>query len=182
MSNTKTTTGIATKLALATPLALIGLAAAPHARADGIVPLVAQTTLVVGQQSTVDSFTTPGAGTVTVSLQNLNWPSPLSALSFSATTATESLWSTGGSGSMISSGGQFAVDSAGTYFAHIMASAADSGPWAGYGVYSLLMTFTPGASAVPLPASGWMLLTGLFVLVGLARTLRPLELMGTAKA
>jgi hypothetical protein len=183
----KTTTGmrLSAKLAMALPLALIGLAAAPHARADTIAPgsiLLAQTTLVVGQESTVDSFTTPGAGTISVSLENLNWLSPLSALSFSATTATDTLWSTSGSSSMVNADGQFTVGSAGTYFAHIMAKASNTGPWAGYGAYSLMLLFTPGTSPVPLPASGWMLLTGMLVLAGLARTVRPFELMGTAKA
>jgi hypothetical protein len=47
------------------------------------------------------------------------------------------------------------------------------------GLYSVLMTFAP---AVPLPASGWMLLTGMFVLAGLLRAVRPLELTGTVEA
>ena len=38
------------------------------------------------------------------------------------------------------------------------------------------------APTVPLPSSGWLLLTGMFVLAGLARAVRPLELMGTAAA
>jgi hypothetical protein len=172
------------KVALATPLALIGLATAPHARADSIPAptiLLGQTTLVVGTQATVDSFNTPGAGTVTVSLANLAWPAPLSALSFSATSANQVLWSTGGS-AMETGGGSFQVNSGGTYFAHIMATTSGSGPWGNYGLYSLLMTFTPGNSPVPLPAAGWLLLTGMFVLAGLARAARPFELLGTAKA
>jgi hypothetical protein len=43
------------------------------------------------------------------------------------------------------------------------------------------MTFSP-TPTVPLPSSGWLLLTGMFVLVGLARAVRPTELMGTAEA
>ena len=52
------------------------------------------------------------------------------------------------------------------------------------GLYSMLLTFTPSSSpTVPLPASGWMLLTGMFVLAGLARAMRrPIELTGTAPA
>ena len=65
---------------------------------------------------------------------------------------------------------------AGSYFANIMATASGA---MDMGLYSIRMTFTP---AVPLPSSGWLLLTGMFVLAGLARAVRPLELMGTAEA
>lgn len=162
------------KLGLLAPLALIGLSAAPHARADSI--LLAQTTLVNGSQSTVDSFTTPGAGTVTVSLQSLNWPADLAALSFSATSADQVLAYWNGGGTVTSEVTSFKVGE-GTYFAHILATAGSSS--LNLGLYSLIMTFTP---AVPLPASGWMLLTGLFVLGGLVRAVRPFELTGTAGA
>lgn len=164
------------KLALLAPLAMIGLAAAPHARADNI--LLAQTTLVNGTQSTVDSFTTSGAGVVTVSLQSLGWPAPLSALSFSATSADKTLAYWNGGGSIGSTVTTFDVGGPGTYFAHIMGTAGSSS--LNLGLYSLMMTFAP--SAVPLPAAGWMLLVGIFVLGGLARAIRPSELMGTAGA
>ena len=163
------------KLGLLAPLALIGMAAAPHARADSI--LLAQTTMVVGSNSTVDSFTTPGAGTVNVSLQNLAWPPPLSALSFSATTASQVLWY--GGGSMNNELASFNVGAAGTYFAHIMATAGGD---LNIGLYSLLLTFTPGTPSVPLPSSGWLLLIGMFALAGILRAARPFELMGTAEA
>src|SRR5581483_913989 len=148
----KTTKRLSLKLALAAPLAAIGLAAAPHANAESI--LLAQTTLVVGNESTTDSFTTSGAGTVTVSLQSLNWPAQLDALSFSATSASQVLWNAGGQ-HVNSEIGSFNIDGAGTYFAHIMATAGGA---LDVGLYSLLMTFTPGTSSVPLPSSGWMLL------------------------
>ena len=167
--------GSSLKLGLLAPLALMGMAAAPHARADSI--LLAQTTMVIGNESTVDSFTTPGAGTVSVSLQNINWPTPLSALSFSATSASQVLWN--GGGSMNNEVASFNVSSAGTYFAHIMATASGD---LNIGLYSLLMTFSPNSSPVPLPSSGWLLLIGLFVLAGVVRAARPFELMGTAEA
>jgi len=163
------------KLGLLAPLALIGMAAAPHARADSI--LLAQTTMVVGNESTVDSFTTPGAGTVSVSLQNINWPTPLSALSFSATSASQVLWN--GGGSMNNELASFNVGAAGPYFAHIMATAGGD---LNIGLYSLLLTFTPATNPVPLPPSAWLLLIGMFVLAGLVRAARPFELMGTAEA
>jgi hypothetical protein len=163
------------KIGLLAPVAAIGLAAAPHARADSI--LLAQTTLVVGSQSTVDSFTTSGAGTVSVHLANISWPMQLQSLSFAATSASQVLWS--GGGAMSNEGATFNVSSGGTYFAHIMATAQGA---LNIGLYSVLMTFTPSTSPVPLPASGWMLLTGMFVLAGLAWAARPAGLMGAAKA
>jgi hypothetical protein len=170
----KTTMRKSLKLGLVAPLALGALAVTPHAWADSI--LLAQTTLVVGSESTVDSFVAPTAGKVSVTLNSLNWPTPLSALSFSATSANQVLASWNGMG-MTSNTATFDVG-AGTYFAHIMATAGGA---LDLGLYSMMMTFSP-TSPVPLPASGWMLLTGMFVLVGLARATRPFELTGTARA
>jgi len=166
------------KLALVVPVALGALAAAPHARADSI--LMAQTTLVNGSVSTVDSFTTPGAGTVTVSLESLNWPAALNSLSFSATSASKVMASWSGTG-ISSNVAQFNVAGAGTYFTHILATAGGS---LDIGLYSMLLTFTPSGSPppVPIPASGWLLLTGVLVLGGLARAIRPVESTGIAPA
>ena len=167
----------ALKLAVLAPLALAAMAVAPHARADNI--LLAQTTLVTGTVSTVDSFTAPTAGTVTVNLQSLNWPASLNALSFSATSSNQVLASWSGTG-LASDVATFDV-TAGTYFTHIIATA---GGMLDMGLYSMMLTFTPSGSPppVPLPASGWMLLTAMFVLAGLARGMRPLELTGPARA
>jgi hypothetical protein len=176
MNTMKTTKTIrpSLKLGLLAPLALTCLSIAPHARAENI--LLAQTTLVSGSESSVDSFTAPSAGTVTVNLQSLNWPAELSALSFSATSANQVLAYWSGGGAVTSDVTTFNVGP-GTYFAHILATAASGG--LDIGLYSLMMTFTP---AVPLPPSGWMLLTGLFVLAGLARAVRPFELTESARA
>jgi len=160
------------KLALAATLALTALAAAPHARADSI--LLAQTTLVSGTESTVDSFTAPSAGYVTVSLASLNWPTALNALSFSATSSSQVLASWNGTG-LASDVATFQV-AAGTYFTHVMATAGGA---LDLGLYSMMLTFSP---TVPLPPTGWMLLTGLLVLAGVARMARPSELTGTAPA
>ena len=146
-------------------MGVFALLLAPQAWADTM--LLATTNLVSGSTADTFSFEAPSPGTVTVQLSNLAWPVPLSALSFSATTATSVLdsWSApgaAGSGEMES----FQVGS-GTYFAHVMATAGGS---LDLGLYSLMLTFTP--SAVPLSASSWMLLTGLLVLFGLIRTLR----------
>lgn len=174
---TMTTKRTSLKLALVAPVALATLAAAPHARADDI--LLAQTTLVTGTVSTVDSFTAPSSGTVTVNLQSLNWPASLNALSFSATSANQVLASWSGTG-LASDVATFNV-TAGTYFTHIIATA---GGMLDMGLYSMMLTFTPTGSPppVPLPASGWMLLTGVLVLAGLARAVRPFEFTGPVRA
>jgi hypothetical protein len=178
MKTIMTTKRTSLKLALLAPLALTVLAVAPHARADSI-PLLRQVTLVSGTESTVNSFTAPSAGTVTVNLQTLNWPASLNALSFAATSATQVLASWNGTG-LSSDTATFDV-AAGTYFTHVIATAGGS---LDLGLYAMLLTFTPtgGPPPIPLPASGWMLLTGLFVLAGLARAIRPFELTGTAAA
>lgn len=115
---------------------------------------------------------------MTAQLTGLDWPVPLSSLSFSATTATETLdsWSSSnpsphaldasGTGLSTPFVDTFQVG-AGTYFAHVMATAGGS---LDLGLYSLMLTFTP--SAVPLPAAVSMLLLGLLVLFALKRTLR----------
>ena len=158
------------------PLALACLAAAPSARAESV--LLAQTNIVSGTESTLETFSVAGSGSVTISLQSLSWPSPtsMSALSFAVTSSDKVLASWNGSG-FTGDTATFDVG-AGTYYAHITGTATSAG--LGLGLYSVLMTFAP--SAVPLPSSGWMLLTGLFVLAGLVRAVRPFELTGAAEA
>lgn len=174
---TITTKRTSLKLALAAPLALAALAAAPHAYANSV--LLAQSNLVSGNVATDSSFTVKSAGEVTVTLQNIAWPASLSALSFSATSASKVLASWNGTG-LSSDTATFDV-AAGTYFTHVFAAAG--GPL-DLGLYSMLVSFSPTGNPppVPLPASGWMLLTGIFVLAGLTRVVRPFELTGTTPA
>src|SRR5262252_10764567 len=117
--------------------ALLGLTAGPVAQADQI--LVAQTNLINGTVSTVDSFTAPAAGTVTIELSNLPWPTAISTLSFFAGSASQVLASgtvpnaPGGGGMMLES---FQVSSPGTYFAHVTGTATPSGTL-DLGLYSM---------------------------------------------
>jgi len=158
--------------------ALLGLTAAPAVQADQI--LVAQTSMISGTVSTVDSFTAPAAGTVTIQLANIPWPTALSSLSFFAGTATQVLASgtvpppNGAlSGTLLDS---FQV-SPGTYFAHITGRAA-SGPL-DLGLYSMQVSFAP---AVPLPAAAWLLAGGLLLIAGLGRRLGFLKPAGSTPA
>jgi hypothetical protein len=126
--------------------------------------VLADTTLVSGSSSNVFSFQASGPGVATVQLTNIAWPQNLTSLSFLATTPGEVLsqWSdppvTGTTTQTLS----FAVPNSGTYFADVMATAG--GPL-DLGVYSLSISFTP--NAVPLPASGRLLLAGLLLGIGL---------------
>lgn len=144
--------------------AFLGLCQAQHALADTM--LLADTTLVRGTSSATFSFDAPTAGTVTATLSNLPWPSSLKSLDFAATTSSDvvSSWSA------LDSANQTHTESflvgPGTYFAHVMAAAQGD---LDLGLYSLNLTFSP--NVVPLPASNWMLLTGVLVLFGLTRVM-----------
>jgi hypothetical protein len=147
--------------------AAVGLGAAQLAHADEI--LIAQTNLISGTVSTVDSFNAPAAGTVTIELSNLPWPTALSSLSFFASSPSQVLASgtvpngpNGVGGMMLES---FQVTGPGTYFAHVTGTAAPSGS-VDLGLYSMQVSFAP---AVPLPAAAWLLAGGLLVLAGLGR-------------
>ena len=151
--------------------ALVGLAAVPAAQADQI--LIAQTSMITGTVSTVDSFTAPGTGTVTIQLANIPWPSALSSLSFFASSGTQVVASgtvplPNGpiSGTMLDS---FQV-SPGTYFAHITGTAAPGS--SDLGLYSMQVSFAP---AVPLPAAAWLLVGGLVMLLGVGSRLGVLK-------
>lgn len=125
--------------------------------------LLASTNLVYGTSAATYSFDAPSAGTVTAQLTSLPWPVPLSSLSFSTSTASNTLssWDATSAPQVET----FQVGT-GTYFAHVMATAGGS---LNLGLYSLMLTFSP--SAVPLPTAGGMLLIGLLVLFGLRRTI-----------
>jgi hypothetical protein len=158
------------RLGLLVPLAVLCLSA-PRANAD--TTLLTSLNMVTGSQSALYSFDAPSAGTLTAQLKNIDWPSTpiggLSDLSFTASTASGVItsWST-----LTSHTESFQV-TPGTYFAHIMATATGS---LGVGLYALTVSFSP--SAVPLPASEWMLLVGVLVLFGLTRALSAFAPLG----
>ncbi len=142
---------------------VLALSLAPPAKADSL--LLAQTTLISGSSAVTDSFTAPSAGTVTVQLSNLNWPTRLSALSFAATTGSQvmSAWSWDALAANVQS---FQVG-AGTYFAHVTGQAAGL---LNLGLYSLSISFKSSAAPpVPLPASDWLLVGGMIVLAASSR-------------
>lgn len=144
-----------------TKLAVIGagVLAAPLAQADTM--LVSETAYISGTQSNVYSLAAPGAGSITISLTNLEWPERLASLSFAFTTATGVLQS-GGAGELT-----FDLAGPGTYYALVTGTA--QGHW-DLGLYSLNLSWSPAPTApVPLPAGLWLLLSGAGVVFGLAR-------------
>jgi hypothetical protein len=152
---------------LAAALAFLTVAGhSPAAHADTL--LLASTNLVTGSSAATFSFNAPGNGTVTAQISSMPWPVPLSALSFSATTASNTLSSWSTTDAMAAPQIEKFQVGAGTYFAHVMATAGGS---LDLGLYSLMLSFSP--SAVPLPAAGGMLLIGLMVLFALRRTTNP---------
>jgi hypothetical protein len=158
---------LVTRAGLLVALAILGIAHVPQARADTM--LLSDTTMVTGTQSAVFSFTAPGAGTITANLQNLNWQVPLSALSFSATSGSDVMSSWDASNSKVET---FQV-TAGNYFAHILAT---TGAPSDVGLYSLNLSFSGATSPVPLPASSWMLVAGIFGMFLFSRARRSLGL------
>jgi hypothetical protein len=136
---------------LAAGTALSALLMSAHVQA-GTQTLVSQTSLVSGTQSSVQEFTVTTPGTLTVNLQNLDWPDPLSSLSFMATTGTSVL----ADFSVQTSDPYTMTIGPGTYFANTTGSAG--GPL-DLGLYSLSISFTP--NAVPLPPSGRLLVGAL---------------------
>lgn len=114
--------------------------------------LLVATPLVQGSLASATPFTVPGAGTVTAILSDLDWPAKLASLTFAATTPTSVLASLNGPGQV-----SFKVSSPGVYSA-VVGAVASPTSFLDLGWYSLTIDFAP---AVPLPASAWLLLSGL---------------------
>ena len=144
---------------------LLCIMCAAQARADML--LLSNTTLVSGSQSAVFSFNAPSAGTVSAQLTDVTWPQSLSALSFVAATANQVLSSWSATSLQPGPTSQtlyFQVAGPGSYFADVMATAG--GPL-NLGVFSLSLDFKPANSPVPIPPSGWLLLSAVLLMVGL---------------
>jgi hypothetical protein len=110
----------------------------------------------------------PGAGAVTAILSDLDWPAKLASLTFAATTPTSVLASLNGPGEV-----SFNVSGPGVYSA-VVGAVASPTSFLNLGWYSMTIEFAP---AVPLPASAWLLLSGLVSLgVTLLRNGTPLVL------
>jgi hypothetical protein len=119
--------------------------------------LVLQSTLVINQQSNVYSFSTPGAGTLYVSIEDVLWPVPLASFNMSVNSPTSVLGTMNVGGEMA-----LTVSQAGGYSVNVNGTAGGS---LDIGLYSLQVNFLP-QGAVPLPGSLALMLGGLFALGG----------------
>jgi hypothetical protein len=129
----------------------------PPGSADTV--LINETTLVSGTDSSVEAFTIPTAGTITVQLSNIAWPQALSSLSFVASSASNVLMAWQGAGTET-----FEVSAPGTYYAHVTGTA---GGLLDLGLYSLTVSFRSAVAPVPLPSSQALLLWALVMSLGL---------------
>ena len=142
---------------------LLGMAAlldttASHADTVG-TKVYESTTLVTHSQIDLQTLSLNGAGTVTVKFADLQWPDLLGSLSFTLFDVTHTIGTFSLDSSKLTTGsGVFHVDSAGTYYASIFAApgAGKSG-----GLYNAQVYFSSAAPPVPLPAAGWLLLSGI---------------------
>ena len=135
--------------------ALLVLAAIQAPAAHANMVLGGATDLISGTQSYTLAFVAPTSGTVSFQLSILSWPEPLEGLSVSATTASDLLGALALDNTKPSDFLTFDVGGPGAFFAHVSGKAQGA---LQLGLYSLRVTFTP--SAVPLPASAWLLATG----------------------
>jgi hypothetical protein len=141
--------------------ALALAAAVTGAPAHGSVVL-AESATVYAQQTNNYSFSAPGAGTLDVTLTDLDFSEPLSSLGMSLSSASTTLGT-------LSTGGSFLVPITGplALSAFVTADANPAGPL-DLGGYSLNISFTPLSSPVPLPAAGFLFLGGVGLLASMA--------------
>ena len=108
---------------------------------------------VSGQQSVVDTFSVHSAGTLTVTLTDFAWPTPVSNLDMVVGNAQGLFGPESGAGTAT-----FQIKGAETLYAQWFGDA--QGPL-GVGLVGLEIQFTPAGTTVPLPASLGLLLSGL---------------------
>ena len=146
-----------------TALPLLALAALWSVPSHADQVLLETSPLVQGFLASATPFTVSAPGTVTVTLTDLDWTQKLASLTFAVTTPGSVLDSMSAAGQS-----SFTVSTAGVYSAVVGALAAPASPGSlAIGWYSLNISFAP---AVPLPASSWLLLSGVIGLIALRFT------------
>ena len=139
--------------------------------ADSMPPMLSSDTpysslgFVRGASLTSATMQTASAGTLTVKLTDLTWPQALGTLSFSLSNSTSPLFNTSGPGVWT-----WQLNTPTLLYASVYASATGA---KNTGLYSLNISFVPSAlpeqAPVPLPAAGWMLLSGVMALFAARR-------------
>jgi hypothetical protein len=141
---------------LAASTCALGLWAASAADAKASEVLYDGIGFFSGQQSFENSFTLGGPGTLTVTVSDFAWPTPLSQLDFIVSNTQSLLGPEMGAGTA-----SYKITGAQNVFVQMFGTA--QGPL-DTGVYGLDIQWTPSVTAVPLPASVALLLSGLAVL------------------
>ncbi len=111
-----------------------------------------------GTQSFADTFNLQSAGTLTVTLSDVAWPVPLASLNLVLNSSDGILGPVMGGNSTST----FNIAAGGDVTAHLFGTA--QGPLDA-GVYSMIISFQPSATTVPLPTSVVLLLSGLGLLL-----------------
>lgn len=139
----------------AAAILLCAVAQVGKARADSIV--YDGVNFIQGSQSFVDTFNITTPGTLTISITDVPWLDPISNQSFFLTSASGTL------GAPMSGGSESVQIGAGTFYAHWFGEA--DGQFQ-LGVFALQISFHPDVSAVPLPSSLILMLSGLGMMFG----------------
>jgi hypothetical protein len=136
-------------LAVALLLGSVGQTLASQVMYDGVG-------FIFGQQTVTDSFSVSGPGTLTVTLQDMSFPSPLANLDLVVSTAQGLLGPE-------TAAGTTSYKLTGSEQVYVQALATAEGPL-NAGVYGLDVMWKPAIAPVPLPASLALLASGLMLL------------------
>jgi hypothetical protein len=138
-------------VALTLTAALLGTSVAQADQIFSTSQLIEGTSVI---SSVNYQFNVSGPGTLSIDLQDLTWPTSLSDLSFTLSTASTVIGQFSGAGTQT-----FNIASGGTLYAYVTGEASNPsvGPDYGVGLYTLSAGFTP----VPLPAALSLMLSAL---------------------
>ncbi len=149
-------------------VALLALSACvlPFAAARADMVMYNQANFVSGQEAFGQTLNITTPGTITLTLTGVPWLDAVTDVSAFLTTASGVINAVGQTSGGTFSGSESYNVGAGTYYAHWFGDA--QGP-NNLGVLTANITFTSGASAVALPASWLLLLSGVVFLARVKR-------------